>query len=399
MLRLVKDVSVTNKSVILRCDLNVPMKDSVIIDKSRIIASLETIKYLMSSGAKIIIISHFGRPEGKMNEKYSLLPVCKALSEILNHNIHFISDITSQDSIQKVHKLPYGDIVMLENLRFHKEEEDGCDEFAQKIAEYGNIFVNEAFSCSHRDHASITKITKFLPSFAGINLAKEIFQIDKILNNQNEKIMSLVGGGKVSSKINLLTNLVQKSQILALGGGMANTFLAAKGIDIGLSFDEKDQISKAIEIMDLAQKNNCEIILPQDVMISESFDAPENSKICNIQEISKRGMILDIGHKTLCSIENAMSEVQNVIWNGPFGVYENPPFNIGSISLARIIAEKTSRGLIKSIVGGGDAVACATLSGLAQEFTFISTAGGAFLEYLEGNSLPGIDVLKGGIDL
>lgn len=393
MMHCIKDYPITNTSVLLRCDLNVPLKDGLILDNYRIKSSLNTIKYLISCGAKVIIISHLGRPNGEINPKYSLEPVCKELSKILDIEIKFIKNITSNDSINYVSSLPSNSIVMLENLRFHKEEEMGDESFAQILSQYATCFVNDAFSCSHRKHSSIYTITKFLPSFSGLNLENEIKQIDLILQNNN-KMFCIIGGGKVSSKIGLIKKLIPKSSAISLNGGMANTFLLAKKFETGLSLVEKDKVKDALEIIDLCTKHSCKLILPVDVVVSKSFEKPINTRVIDINSITIDDFIMDVGIKTMQEIEMELQNSENIIWNGPLGVYENKPFDIGSLYLARLIAYYTRLNKIKSIIGGGDAVACANLSGLFNEFSFISTAGGAFLEYLENSSLPAIESLK-----
>lgn len=399
MIKSIKDTVLSHRTIFLRCDLNVPMKDGSISDDSRILASINTIKYLLSIGAKIVISSHLGRPDGRVVDSMSLLPVCKKLEQILDHDITFLSDILSENSIEKVKNATYPSLFMLENLRFHQGEEDGSEEFAKQLALYGDVFVNDAFACSHRKHASVFTIAKFLPSFAGLNLQHEIISIDNVLSRNTEKLVCIVGGSKVSSKIKLLENLVTKSTAICLGGGIANTFLVAKGYDIGGSMFEKNCVDVALNIIKLANENNCELVLPDDFVISKSISKSVSSKICNLKNIKENKLefddqIVDIGARSLQKITEIIDNCSSVIWNGPLGVFENHPFDAGSIMVARYIAHQTSIGKIKSIVGGGDAVACVNIAGLGNEFSFVSTAGGAFLEYLEANTLPCIEVLK-----
>ncbi|QED23497.1 phosphoglycerate kinase [Candidatus Deianiraea vastatrix] len=388
----VKDYPVTNTSVFLRCDLNVPMKDGCILDSHRIESSIPTIKYLLSSGAKVVIASHLGRPNG-FDAKHSLKPICDELSRLLDIKIHFIKDITSQDSISLVKSLPFGTVCMLENLRFHKEEEAGDENFAKILSEYATCFVNDAFACSHRKHASVFTIAQFLPSFAGLNLLNEVEAINSSLS-KNGKNFCIIGGSKISSKIGLVKNLIHKSSSIFLGGGMANTFLLASGYEIGLSICEEANVKDAQEIISICKKENCKLILPVDVIVSKSFEKPVNVRLVKLSEIQKDDFIVDVGFQTLKLIEEQITSSNNVIWNGPAGVYEVSPFNVGSFTIANLISHYTKNKSISSIVGGGDAVACANLSGTADEFSFVSTAGGAFLEYLEQNTLPGISVIS-----
>ncbi len=393
----IKDTALTNKTILLRCDLNVPMKNGEILDRNRIFASLDTIKYLLSVGAKIVICSHLGRPDGKFDANLSLLPVCKDLSKILDRDITFIPDLKSSEYIQSISQSGYGSVFMLENLRFYPEEEVGDDDFAKNLSTYADIFVNDAFACSHRKHSSIYTITKFLPALAGLNLLKEVQEIDRMLSENCENLMCIIGGSKISTKIKLLKNLVSKAKIIFLGGGMANTFFVARGVKVGLSLYEPDQVETAKNIIALCEKNGCKLVLPEDVVTSKSPLKAVGAKVVDFSlksAVDPDDMIVDIGAKTLGLICAALEKSENVIWNGPVGIFENRPFDAGSIMVAREIASRTISGKIKSVVGGGDAVACANLSGMAENFSFVSTAGGAFLEYLEDGTLPGVECLK-----
>lgn len=402
-LRVLKEVVLTNKSVILRCDFNISvLENGDIIDDSRILSSLETIKYLLSVGAKIIIISHFGRPELRdfFTDKFSLRNICNRLSELLDFNVNFISgNLFEEETLRQVTSFNYGKILMLENLRFYKEEELNDLIFSKRLSEFGNVYVNDAFSCSHRNHASIIGIAKFLPSFSGFNLEREILTIKNIFSQKNINLLSIIGGSKISTKINIVKSLLKKTKYLFLCGGMANTFLASLGFNIGNSIFEKDFISLVNDIMKMAKDYNCEIIFPSDVMVSNSAKRSILSRICDLKDIQNEDVIVDIGPNSIFKILEKIKNSSHVMWNGPIGIYEIDEFSIGSSFLSRIIAKETSEGKIISVAGGGDAVSCIKKTGLQSQFSYISTGGGAFLEYIENFSLPGIDILFGKIDL
>ncbi len=397
-MNIVSDYTVTNTTALLRCDLNVPIDGAEILDKTKLEASIQTIKYLILNHAKVVITSHFGRPDGERNVKYSLKPIHKELEKMLDTKITFIEEIKSEDSVKIVKNGKSGEVFMLENLRFYKEEEEGSDHFAQILANYGTIYVNDAFACSHRKHASLYGITKYLPSFAGLNLANEVKKIDETLD-QSKKTFCIIGGSKISSKIKLVENMMKTCSSIFIAGGMANTFFAAMDLEIGFSLCEKDQIENAKDILEKAKKSGCKLILPIDVMTSKSFKIPLNCKVLDASKVEKDDYILDCGIQTLKLLDDEIKSSENVIWNGPLGLNEVRPFNVGSESLARSIAYFTRIGKVKSIVGGGDAVFCAKMSGVADEFSFVSTGGGAFLEYLENGSLIAIEPLKQKIEM
>jgi phosphoglycerate kinase len=380
----------TGKKVILRVDLNLPIQSGFISDKTRLVNIIPTINFLKEKGAAIILISHFGRPDGEVNQKYSLKQILQCVKDELKCDVAFANDVLKAD--KECSELKPRDVLLLENLRFYKEEEQNDSYFASKIAQYGDIYVNDAFGCSHRKHASIHSITKFIPSYAGLLLEKEIDNVEKILLSK-DSITCLVGGSKISTKIDLLKNLVKKTSNLVIGGGMANTFYYAMGHSIGKSLYEPDYKDIANAILSDAKKYNCNVVLAKDVFVTKDVSNPSDCRIIDIKDIKADEMIVDIGFTALGEIETAILASKIVVWNGPFGVFEKRPFNIGTESIARIIAYNTSIGSIYSIIGGGDVVSAVAASCLSANFSYISTGGGSFLEYLEKNSLPGIDVL------
>lgn len=366
-----------NKRVLLRVDLNVPVSDGKILDDTRINKVLPTINYLLDKQAQIIIITHFGRPKSGYEDKYSVKFLTEELSKKLGIEVSF--------------NQPMEKITLLENIRFNPGETKNDLEFAQNLAKLADYYVNDAFSCCHRAHASITKITEFLPSAAGLLLQEEISNLNNYLNPIKSPAMAIIGGSKVSTKLSLLQNLVKKVDYLVIGGAMANTFLAAQNYDVGNSLVEVELIDTAREILG---SKNCQIILPQDVVIAKEIKENAEHHVVDISNILKGYMILDIGGKSIAKISELLKKCQTVIMNGPLGVFEYFPFSLGTTSVAKTIAELTQKGSLTSIAGGGDIVAALSQADLFDQFTYISTAGGAFLEWLEGKSLPGIKVLE-----
>lgn len=397
MIRSIKDVPLSRKAVIVRCDLNVPVKNDKIIDKSRIIASIPTIKYLLNQDSKVIICSHFGRPDGKYNSDMSLKLVCNELSYELEREVYFTDKYLDEEWQKKILDMPYPSCIMLENLRFHKEEEENNDDFARKIAQIGNIYINDAFACSHRAHASIEAITRYLPSFGGFNLLNEVDSISKIfIQSIKENTIAIVGGSKISTKIDLINNLINKCSYIVIGGGMANTFLKAKGYNIGKSMYEEKYLQTAKNIMG---KNECEIFLPSDVLVVKSIGDNVSTEQKNITNILDDDIIVDFGSESIKKTCNIINDKGFIIFNGPVGIYEIENFSQGSVTIAKQIASTTKNKGAKSIVGGGDAVACINKAKVFNDISFVSTAGGAFLEFIEGKTLPGIERLCGHIDL
>ena len=386
------ETNLNQKKVLLRLDLNVPLDNGKITDTTRIDKILPTINFLLKNEAKIIILSHVGRPKGKVVSELSLKPICEDLKNKLNQNIKLVSknikEIKSTDLFNEHNEK----IVILENLRFYEEEEKNDNGFAKHLASLADIYVNDAFSCSHRAHASIFEITKFIPSYAGLQLNLEIDALTKITSEIQRPITCIIGGSKISSKINIIKNLIAKFDNIIIVGGMANNILRYKGYEIGKSIQE-DNCDKIIEeIFSLSKKENCKIIYPEDVVVGKSLEG--SAEIKELNNISKDELILDIGPKTIKAINSLIEESSTILWNGPAGYFENPNFAKGSIEIAKKIIEKNKNNTIYSVAGGGDTVSLLNGIGATNNFNFVSTAGGAFLEYLEGKELPGIKALN-----
>ena len=392
-MRNIKDEhNLNQKKVLLRLDLNVPLSNGKITDTTRIDKILPTINFLLRNNAKIIILSHVGRPKGKVIDELSLKPICESLKNKLNQKIKFISknikDVKSADLFD-IHDEK---ILILENLRFYKEEEKNDNVFARHLASLADIYVNDAFSCSHRAHASIFEITKFIPSYAGLQLNLEIEALTKITSEIKRPITCIIGGSKISTKINIIKNLISKFDNIIIVGGMANNIIKYKGHEIGKSIQEDNCNQIIQEIFSLSKKENCKIFYPQDVVVGKDLSGlPEVKKI---DEVSADELILDIGPKSIKSINDIIERSSTILWNGPAGYFENPSFAKGSIEIANKIVEKNKDNSIYSVAGGGDTVALLNSVGAINNFNFVSTAGGAFLEYLEGKELPGIKALN-----
>ncbi|MDC1179291.1 phosphoglycerate kinase [Candidatus Pelagibacter ubique] len=386
------ETNLNQKKVLLRLDLNVPLDNGKITDTTRIDKILPTINFLLKSEAKIIILSHVGRPKGKVLSELSLKPICEDLKNKLNQKIKLVTknikEIKSTDLFNEHDEK----IVILENLRFYEEEEKNENGFAKHLASLADIYVNDAFSCSHRAHASIFEITKFIPSYAGLQLNLEIDALTKITSEIQRPITCIIGGSKISSKINIIKNLIAKFDNIIIVGGMANNLLRYKGYEIGKSIQE-DNCDKIIEeIFSLSKKENCKIIYPEDVAVGKNLDG--SAQIKELNNISKDELILDIGPKTIKAINSLIEESSTILWNGPAGYFENPNFAKGSLEIAKKIIEKNKNNTIYSVAGGGDTVSLLNGIGAINNFNFVSTAGGAFLEYLEGKELPGIKALN-----
>jgi phosphoglycerate kinase len=392
-MRSIKDeLKLNQKKVLLRLDLNVPLSNGKITDTTRIDKILPTINFLLINKAKIIILSHVGRPKGKITKKLSLKPICEELKNKLNQSVRLISKSIKEVKSTDLFNNHDEKIVMLENLRFYEEEEKNDNAFAKYLAGLADIYVNDAFSCSHRAHASIVEITKFIPSYAGLQLNLEIDALTKITSKIQRPITCIIGGSKISSKINIIKNLITKFDNIIIVGGMANNILRYQGYEIGKSIQENncDQIIK--EIFSLSKKESCKIIYPEDVSTGKNLNG--SSKIKELNDVSKDELILDIGPKTIKIIHQLIEESNTILWNGPAGYFENPNFSKGSSEIAKKIVEKNKDNTIYSVAGGGDTVALLNNVGAANSFNFVSTAGGAFLEYLEGKELPGIRALN-----
>ena len=387
------DLDVQNKKIILRLDLNVPIKEKVIKDYTRIDLCLPFIKELVQKKAKIIIISHLGRPKGSKVPELSLIPIYKYLKKSLKTNVYFFMGNLDDEVQDKFSHLKESEIILLENIRFFKEESSDDENFSKKLASLGDIYINDAFSCSHRKQASIHNITKFVKkSFAGPLLKKEIDAIDLVIKNKKEPVTCIIGGSKISTKINVITNLIEKVNNLIIVGAMANNFFIYKNYKVGKSLIEENTKKIIKKIYEKANKNKCKILIPEDCMVGSSLDSYGIKK--DLNAIEDNDIILDIGPKTIISIKNIIDRSNTVLWNGPAGYFENENFMIGTMSIAENISKNTLKKSLISILGGGDTLAAINKSKNKLSFTHLSTAGGAFLEYLEGKDLPGLSVLK-----
>lgn len=385
-----KDCVVTNKNVVVRVDINVPMSNGKIEDDTRIKAVIPTLKYLAKNKAKVIVISHFGRPEGKVEPSMSIQPLVARVRELLDGiKVSFVDDCIGEKVKKAVEATNYGEVIMLENLRFYKQETKNDPEFSRELASLGNLYVNDAFSCSHRAHASITGIPAILKSAAGFLMEEELDGLTNHLENAKKPMMAVVGGAKVSTKLDLLNSLAKKAQTIVVGGGMANTFLYALGKNVGKSLCEKDLKDTALEIL-----KNARVLLPIDVVVAKEFKENAPCRTVLIDDVADDDMILDVGAASSAKIAEELAKHQTLVWNGPLGAFEIKPFNIGTESFARAAASLTEVGKLVSVSGGGDSVSALNSIGLAEKFTYISTAGGAFLEWLEGKDLPGVAALQ-----
>ena len=386
-----KGTRLKGKTAIVRVDFNVPRnKDGFISDDTRLQSALPTIKHLQKVGAKTVLLSHYGRPEGKQTEKDSLRFIVPALVEALDCEVLFSPTLNANG----VDMLEPGGVMLMENTRFHKGETEGDKALAQEFADLGDVFIQDAFSAAHRNHASSAVIGELMPSYAGLAMERELDHISQALINPKSPVMGVVGGAKVSTKIDLLKNLVSKLDILAIGGGMANTFLFAQGHKVGASLCEKDLKDTALDILKTAKKEKCKIILPTDVVVAKEFKANADHRQCALDDVKTKEMILDCGTATVEQLMDAMDSAKTLIWNGPLGAFELSPFDTSTVEAAKYAAKLTKKGKLVSVAGGGDTVAALKHAGAADDFTFISTAGGAFLEWMEGKPLPGVEILK-----
>jgi len=387
------DLNVQNKKIILRLDLNVPIKEKVIKDYTRIDLCLPFIKELVQKKAKIIIISHLGRPKENEEPSLSLIPVYKYLKKTLQTNIYFFMGKFDDEIKSKFSHLKEGELILIENIRYFKEEIEDDDNFSKKLGSLGDIYINDAFSCSHRKQASIHKITKYInKSYAGPLFKKEIDAINLVIKNKKEPVTCIIGGSKISTKINVIKSLIEKINNLIIVGAMANNFLVYKNLKVGKSLVEKNTKEIIEKIYKKAIENNCEIMIPEDCVVGTSFEGEGENK--DFDKIKDNEIILDIGPKTISSIKKKIEQSKTVLWNGPAGYFENKNFANGTRSIAKTISKSTSEGLLISVIGGGDTLAAINKNKKELSFSHLSTAGGAFLEYLEGKDLPGLSVLK-----
>ncbi len=390
----IDDLDVAGKRVLVRVDFNVPMKDGVVTDATRIERALPTIQELSKKGAKVLLLSHFGRPKGKADPEMSLKPVAKALEKFLGGPVEFAEDCIGDAAKKTVKRMLDGDVAVFENTRFHAGEEKNDPDFAKALAENGDIYVNDAFSAAHRAHASTEGIAHLLPSAAGRAMERELDYLKSALSAPVRPMMAVVGGAKVSTKIELLLNLVGKADMLAVGGGMANTFLFAKGISVGKSLCEPDLADTAREIMTQASAKGCEIILPLDVVVAKEFKEGADREVKAADAVGADDMILDLGPDTVNLIAEKIEAAKTLVWNGPLGAFEIKPFDTATVEAARYAAKRVKEDGLVAVAGGGDTVAALAHAGVEDDFTYVSTAGGAFLEWLEGKTLPGVAALE-----
>ncbi|MEP0509211.1 MULTISPECIES: phosphoglycerate kinase [Aurantimonas] len=388
------DADVTGKRVLLRVDLNVPIKDGEVGDRTRIERILPTIREIADKGGRVILLAHFGRPKGQPNPDMSLEPLAPVLSQMLGTPVGFADDCVGPVAAGIVAALKDGNVVLLENTRFHAGEETNDEDFASQLASLGDIFVNDAFSAAHRAHASTEGLARHLPSYAGRTMQAELEALEKGLGNPERPVVAVVGGAKVSTKIDLLSNLVTRVDALVIGGGMANTFLAAQGIDVGKSLCEHDLADTARSILNAAKSAGCEIVLPVDAVVAREFKAGAANETVAVDAVPADAMILDAGPKTVDLVSGWLDKAKTLVWNGPLGAFEIEPFDAATMAAARHAARRTKAGDLVSVAGGGDTVAALNQAGVADNFTYVSTAGGAFLEWMEGKPLPGVEVLK-----
>jgi phosphoglycerate kinase len=390
----IDDLDVKGKRVLVRTDLNVPMKDGRVSDLTRLERTAPTLIELANKGARVIVLSHFGRPKGKATAEFSLKPVAEALGAILGRDVPFAADCVGPQAVDAVAQLKDGDIAVLENLRFHAEEEKNDPGFAGRLAELGHLYVNDAFSCAHRAHASTEAIAKLLPAAAGRLMQAELEALGNALESPEHPVAALVGGAKVSTKMEVLGNLVAKVDVLVIGGGMANTFLFAQGIDVGKSLCEKEMAEQARAIANTARTRGCRIVLPRDAVVAKEFKEGAQAWTVELTAVPKDAMILDIGPKSVADLNRTLAECRTLVWNGPLGAFEIRPFDDGTNAVAQEAARLTKAGRILTVAGGGDTVAALARAGVTDDFSYVSTAGGAFLEWLEGKELPGVAILK-----
>ncbi|MEW6226371.1 MAG: phosphoglycerate kinase [Chloroflexota bacterium] len=388
----VRDLDAAGKRVFVRVDFNVPLQDGKVTDDSRIRAALPTIRHLQAQGARIILASHLGRPDGKVSDSLRLRPVGERLGQLLGRTVPVTGDALGVGTEDALRRLRNGEVLLLENLRFHAEEEKNDPEFAKALASYADVYVNDAFGTAHRAHASTVGIAKVLPAYAGFLMEKELANLGKLLENPERPFAAIIGGAKVSDKIKVLKHLLDKVDVMVIGGGMANTFLLAQGKPVGKSLAEPDRVEDARAILAAAEEKGVTVVLPVDVVVAKEVTRGTEYKTIPAEKVPASWHIVDLGKQTLANIEAALADVRTVLWNGPLGVFEIPSFAHGTKAIARFLADRADAGAAV-VIGGGDSVAAITQQGLADRMTHISTGGGASLEFLEGRELPGVTVL------
>ncbi|WP_298960994.1 phosphoglycerate kinase [uncultured Roseibium sp.] len=385
---------ITGKRVLVRVDLNVPMDNGKVTDTTRIERVLPTIRELSEKGSKVVLLAHFGRPKGERVASMSLAPVAPSVSRLLGKAVGFADDCIGPVASDAISAMSNGDVLLLENTRYHKGEEKNDPAFAEALAANGDLYVNDAFSAAHRAHGSTEGIAKLLPAYAGRTMQVELEALSSALGEPVRPVLAVVGGAKVSSKIDLLENLVSKVDMLVIGGGMANTFLAAKGVNVGKSLCEHDLADTANRIMSAANAANCEIVLPADAVVAREFKAGAENETVSLDAIPADGMILDVGAASIQTVASKIDTAKTLVWNGPLGAFEIEPFDTATVAAAKHAAANTKAGKLNSVAGGGDTVAALNHAGAADDFSYVSTAGGAFLEWLEGKELPGVKALE-----
>ncbi len=388
------DADLRNKRALVRVDFNVPMADGKVTEDTRLRSALPTIEKIRKAGGKVILLSHFDRPKGRRVPSMSLRPVVEPLSRLIGVPVAFADDCVGPDAAKVVHAMQPGDVALLENLRFHPGEEANDPAFAAELAQSGDLYVNDAFSAAHRAHASTEALARLLPAYAGEAMRRELDALEAALGHPRRPVLGVVGGSKVSTKLELIHNLILKLDRLAIGGGMANTFLFAQGHDVAASYCEKDLAGTARQIMAFAQQNKCELLLPIDIVVAEKIEPGAAARVRDLGQLDEHERILDAGPKTVARLEAAMDQSKTLIWNGPLGVFETPPFDAATTAAARHAAALAKAGKLVAVAGGGDTVAALHHAGVAGDFTFVSTAGGAFLEWMEGKTLPGVAALE-----
>ncbi|MGN6098632.1 MAG: phosphoglycerate kinase [Bosea sp. (in: a-proteobacteria)] len=391
--RTLDDADVAGKRVLVRVDLNVPMEDGKVSDTTRIDRILPTIREIADKGGKVVLLAHFGRPKGR-DDKNSLKQVAPALAHALERPVTFVEDCNGEDVAKAVAAAKNGDVLLLENTRFHAGDEKNDPEFVKALAANGDIYVNDAFSAAHRAHASTEGLADVLPAYAGRTMQAELEALSAGLDNPARPVMAVVGGAKVSTKLDLLGNLVRKVDVLVIGGGMANTFLAARGVDVGKSLCEHDLVGTAREIEEKAKAAGCEILLPVDALVAREFKAHPSYRVVPINGVEADEMILDAGPLSIAEVVLRLDKVRTLVWNGPVGAFDLPPFDTATVAVAKAAAKRVKAGELVAVAGGGDTVSAMNHAGVADDLTYVSTAGGAFLEWMEGKPLPGVEALR-----
>ncbi|MEO0754222.1 MAG: phosphoglycerate kinase [Pseudomonadota bacterium] len=386
--------NLTGKTALVRVDFNVPMDAGRVTDDTRLRAAVETVQTLRTQGAKVALLAHFGRPKGERVAEMSLAPIALPFAEVLGSNVAFVADCKGEHAATAIADLPPAGVILLENTRFYAGEEQNDPALADDIAALGDLYVNDAFSAAHRAHVSTVGLAERLPAYAGKSMERELDALDMALSKPVRPVMAVVGGAKVSSKIDLLKNLVSRVDALAIGGGMANTFLAARGVDVGKSLCEHDLTDTAKQIEANAKAAGCDILLPMDLVVAKDFAANAPNRVCGLNEVADNEMILDAGPQSVGILAVAMDTARTVVWNGPLGAFELTPFDKATVAAAQAAAARAKAGKLTAVAGGGDTVAALNHAGVAEDFTFVSTAGGAFLEWMEGKALPGVDALR-----